>query len=186
MAVIVETGAIVANANAYCDVAYVTAYAAARALDFAGSDADKEAAIIKATDYVDARYSFSGARVSSSQELSWPRSGASDRDEGIEIAENVVPSVLKRAVAELAIKAFAGRALLEDQARGGRIVSQSVGAISVTYESGDGVDVGTKFGITGLLKGLVVNRTDNPQVYSGQSSSGGYFKSGQFDNEGVP
>lgn len=185
MAITVEDGTIVANANAYCDVAYVTAYASARGLDFAGGSADQEAAIIKATDYIDARYTFNGARVSAAQELAWPRTGAWDRSEGIEIGSTVIPSALKRAVAELAVKAFAGTELVEDLSRGGKVVSQTVGQISVTYESGDGVDVGTKFGIAGLLKGLIKNVDNEPFPYTAQENDSTYFTSGMFDNEGA-
>jgi hypothetical protein len=185
MAVIVETGAIIPNANAYCDAAYVLAYATARGLDFA-TGADADAAVVKATDYIDSRYTFNGGRVSSTQELAWPRTGAWDRAEQIEIASNAIPSVLKRAVAELAIKALAGTALVEDLARGGKIQSQSVGEISVTYETGDGIDVGTKFGITGLLKGLIRNTDEEPIPYTSQPNDSTYFKTGMFDNNGVP
>jgi len=61
MALIIETGVGVRNANAYVNSAYVTAYLTARNRQTENSwgsstDAVKEAAIVAATDYVDKRF----------------------------------------------------------------------------------------------------------------------------------
>jgi hypothetical protein len=61
MAFIVETGSGTANANAYCAVQFVTDYLTDRARESengwaASALADQQAAIIKATDYVDMRF----------------------------------------------------------------------------------------------------------------------------------
>jgi hypothetical protein len=61
MALIIETGAGVRNANAYVNAAYVTSYLTARNRQTengwaAATDAVKEAAIVAATDYVDKRF----------------------------------------------------------------------------------------------------------------------------------
>lgn len=180
----VEDGTGLEDANAYCEVAFASDYASLRGLEFDGDVADQQAALVKASDYIDARFEFRGSKKTYAQGLSWPRTGASDRSEGVTIPDNVVPKVLKRAVAELAIKVLAGTALIEDLARGGKVVSQSVGEISVTYSQD--ADPATKYGITDLLKGIVRESQDDPIPYSGSTVDGGTFTSGMFDNESVP
>lgn len=68
MAVIVENGTGVAGANSFVTVAFVTAYLTARNRQtengWAGSGAEEDAAVIEATDYIEARFSqlFKGAK----------------------------------------------------------------------------------------------------------------------------
>lgn len=74
MAIVVETGAIVANANSYVSLADARAYALARGVTLSAVDATLEPILIKAMDYLesfDAR--FKGDRVERDQPLSWPR-----------------------------------------------------------------------------------------------------------------
>lgn len=156
MALVKETGAGLLNSNAYNDVAGVELYMADRGLSWSGSPttAQKEAAIIKATDYIDATYRFIGNRASSSQALAWPRAQATDVVEGVDIATNIVPPAVIRATSELAVKVQTGTELLPDMDRGGMINSASVGPVSVSYQNG--APVGTVYGITGILKGLIL------------------------------
>lgn len=65
----------------------------------------KESAIVRATAWVDRRYSleFSGARVGGrSQALEWPRTGAIDRA-GQEVDSSSIPVEIKRAVFQAAL-----------------------------------------------------------------------------------
>lgn len=188
MALIKETGAGLSNANAYSDVAGVESYMADRGLTWSGSPsvAQKEAAIIKATDYIDATYRFIGNRASSSQALAWPRAQAADTVEGIDIASTIVPPAVIRATSELAVKVQTGSDLLPDLDRGGMINSASVGPVSVSYQNG--APVGTIYGITGILKGLTLK--DRGLPYGTTMSPAADFSSqpeqmfslGQFTN----
>lgn len=139
MTLIVEDGSGRADANAYVSVAEADAYFALRnnAAWAAAAAADKEAAIVRATDYLDAGYAFRGVRASQTQALAWPRLAAED-DAGRAIAG--VPEAVRRACIELALRALDGE-LLPDAPRGGRVKSESLGPLSVTYA--DGAPAGT-------------------------------------------
>lgn len=133
---------LVSEANAYADLDYVREYHADRGRDLSApgtADAALQAAIIKATDYVDKRYIFLGERRQRDQTTEWPRRDAYDRSgyliEGI-------PRAVKQAVAELAQRALS-TSLMSDPTRDdtGRTVlatSSGVGPLkeSVEYAAG--------------------------------------------------
>lgn len=130
---IVETGAGLANANAFCTVAQANAYHAARANIAWDAVAEPEAAIIKATDYMQQTYSarWKGVQATSAQALDWPRVG-------VVVNRWVVPSLtipadIANACAELALRA-ATVTLSPDV--GAQVTSETVGPISVSYAVG--------------------------------------------------
>lgn len=114
MALIVEDGSRVADANAYITVQFFRDWHSARGLSAAANDTGAyaqallEAAIIKATDYVDKRFAtkFVGVKYTRDQELQWPRQDAYDID-GDYIETDEVPKELQRAVVEYAKIALA-------------------------------------------------------------------------------
>ncbi len=102
MALIVEDGTIVADANGYITRDELVAYWTDRGVSLAATGGtQKEEAIIIATEYVDNNNRFKGAIVSSAQELAWPRFGVVD-DRDRSIASTVIPKALKSAVCEYA------------------------------------------------------------------------------------
>lgn len=128
MALIVEDGTGLSNAESYISVVDADTYHANRNNE-AWSDystAEKEAALRKATQYIDGRWGrrFAGEMWSMSQALCWPRTPTDWPDE--------IPLPLQHACAEVALRAAAAE-LEPDLERGGAIVSQSVGPLSVTY-----------------------------------------------------
>lgn len=133
MSLIVETGTGSATAESYISVVDADAYFLARnnAAWAALSTADKEAALRKATDYMTATYRsrWQGARVYPSQALDWPRADVIIEDVGVLIT--VVPEMVKRACAELALKAATAE-LNPDLTQG--VLQETVGPISVTYD----------------------------------------------------
>lgn len=95
----VEDGSIVAGANSLVDVAYANSYHLDRNnLSWDGSNEVKQAALIKATDYIQEKYSFSGDKVEADQPLDWPRSCVPNTN------YNVIPDRLKQAVCLLALE----------------------------------------------------------------------------------
>ena len=104
MAFTVETGARVPNANAYVTVAEFTAFHTDRGTDVSDfTTPDIQAAIVKATDYVDKRFGtrFVGDKHERSQSLQWPRLSAwTLQDDFIDGDE--IPVELKRAIYEYA------------------------------------------------------------------------------------
>lgn len=114
---IVETGAVVADANTLVSMANVTTYAALidnSTLWLSLTDAQREAAIIRAMQTIDSyEWRFQGYRVSSSQTLSWPRYDVYAFD--YLVSSSAIPTPLKNAQAELALReAVLARATLPD------------------------------------------------------------------------
>lgn len=110
MAIVVEDGTGIADAVSYLSVADADSHHAARGnirwTDASVTDASKEAALVKATDFADKFFGkrFIGYRYTQEQALEWPRAEAVDRDGYERFME--VPRELKKAVAELAVRAL--------------------------------------------------------------------------------
>ena len=139
MALTVETGTGMATANAYVSVADVVSYAANRGLAFEQAVSLQEAAIIRATAYIDARYGhrFSGSRLKDrDQALRWPRWDALDT-EGILIRSDEVPVEIRHATCEAAIRELATpNSLQPDYERGGQVKSLKAGSVEIVYADG--------------------------------------------------
>jgi hypothetical protein len=100
-----ETGAGLANANAYADVAdgdayheghlYATAWIAATL-------ANKEKALVMATRLIDGQVQFAGWKVTDAQALQWPRGSVRDPDGEDDLPADVVPAAVRDATCELA------------------------------------------------------------------------------------
>lgn len=151
-----------AAANSYVTVAETDAYFLARdvAAWAALTGAQKEASLISATDYLDATYEtqFKGLRASSTQALAWPREGVTV--DGVEIEPTVIPTRLKHAQMQLALKASAGELLADE---GQTVQRERVDVIEVSYAPGS----------TGGTLYVFVSRLLAPLVRGG--ASGGSF-----------
>lgn len=141
MALEVEDGSGKANAEAYLSVAGLDAYLASHGYTTAATEAQKEVALRKATEYLDGKFGerWTGYRRSRTQALDWPRLNGRD-DDGWPIASDEIPKELMDATAEAAYRALSAE-LEPDLAAGqASIASESkrLGPIgkSVTYVSG--------------------------------------------------
>lgn len=94
-----DTGSV-ADANAYIDVAFFAAYHLDRGLTVTGTTAEQQAAIVKATDYMDQRFTFIGEKPNQAQSTDWPRLDAEDSDDNLRTG---VPVEVKEACAEYAL-----------------------------------------------------------------------------------
>ena len=142
---IVEDGTGLAGANAYVSVEFADEYFSARKNEawIALDSAAKEAAIIKATDYLEAVYwgKWQGEKLKADQALAFPRKPFG------------MPAKFKFAVCELAIKANSGE-LLSDIER--LTTKEKVGSIEVEYSSS--ADPTTKYAyVCSLLKPFLKN-----------------------------
>ncbi len=103
-----------ANANAYVELTVADQYHEDRApLDAnwtAASDNLKNAAILKATELLDALFEWTGWVVDGTQALLWPRAGMVLLS-GYSVPLDTIPTELQRATAE-----FAGQLLASDRA----------------------------------------------------------------------
>lgn len=157
MALIVETGSGLTNADSYVSLTDANTYHVARGSSTwtasVPSDAVKEAALIKATDFIDARYRdrWKGRKNTSAQALTWPRTGAVIDGDGSEgfvagfgpvtngflISSDTIPELLKRAVSELALRSLAEELAPDVGPGAGSITQKKVGPLEVSYsESG--------------------------------------------------
>jgi hypothetical protein len=132
----VEDGTGLSTANSYASVAEADAYHALRGhTAWTGTDPEKEAALIRATAYIDGEYSsrWPGVRYTGEQALDWPRNGAADSDGYI---QEGVPTAVKVATVEAAlIELTDAGSLSVAQERGGAIIREKVGPIETEYAS---------------------------------------------------
>lgn len=133
MTLIIPPAAI---ANSLCSVADADAYHAARKNAAWGALAndDKEANLIKATDYLGQVYGqrWKGVRASSLQALDWPRYDVWAN--GYPVDSDSVPVAVANACAEMALRAITNPSLAPDVARLKKRVK--VGPIETEYVDG--------------------------------------------------
>lgn len=133
MALVVEDGTGLANAESYCSVAAADArHSAFGNTAWTGTDAVKEAALRRATAYLEQRFRdrWQGNRHTTAQALSWPRNSVVV-DGFIVVDSNVVPSDVANACADLALKALS-ETLNADLERG--IVREKTGPLETEYD----------------------------------------------------
>ena len=147
MALVVEDGTGLSNADSYVAVATVTAYltsmkSATELATWTGSSlANQERYCRVATQYLDSRYNgrLPGTKINASMSLLWPRRDVWDLD-GYEVDSESLPQKWKDACSELALRLAQGDTLLADVTEPGDIASESVtvGPISTstTYVGG--------------------------------------------------
>lgn len=152
MAFAVEDGSVVTGANSYADVTTADTYHSDRGNSSWSSlsTPQKQAALIKATDYIDQEYgpSFIGEQYSEGQALEWPRSGLSS------IGYDEIPDALIQAVCLLALEASTTD-LNPSLARGGAVKREKVDVVEVEYMDGAPSQT-VRPAISGLLRKLIV------------------------------
>lgn len=122
MALVVEDGTGRADAESYAAVAFADAYHTSLGNEAWGNAItdEKEAALRRATQYLDARYTFTGNPLTTTQALAWPRDAAPWPVKPLQVA-----------ACELALRALSG-ALYADQGDA-PVTEESVGPVSVKY-----------------------------------------------------
>lgn len=133
MALVVETGAGLSTAESYISVADADArHTALGNTTWTGTDASKEAALRRATQYMEQAYrqSWKGTRLYRDQALSWPRYGAVV--DGYDLESNYVPDDVANACADLALKALSAD-LAPDLERG--IKREKVGPLETEFDT---------------------------------------------------
>lgn len=140
MALVIEDGTIVADANSYASAADLTTYAGLRGVTLPTTDAEKEALLIKAMDYL-ARYrgKWKGERVAEAQELDFPRTGV--YVDNLLLPSDEIPRELFYAQLSLAVASISADLLpTADANQKGPVIEETVhGAITVKYANSDRV-----------------------------------------------
>jgi len=134
MSLICEDGSGKSDSESYISVADASSYHTARgntAWAALATDALREAALRRATDYMRQAYRsrWQGYKVNEDQALDWPRYGV--EVEGYAVDSDIVPTEVKNACAELALKASAAE-LNPDLTQG--VAREKVGQIEVEYD----------------------------------------------------
>ena len=153
MAFIVEDGSNISGSNSYITLAFADSYHADRG-EVAWSNASqatKEQAIIKATDYLDSHYIFKSTPVSANQSLKFPRT---------EFGNNVIPLPIQKATAIYSLFALDGNLYDSDKVEiSGNVKKtrskQKVGEIEVETEN--------EFQGSGTIREVHENRFDSIQ-----------------------
>ena len=110
-----------------------------------GTPAVKEAALVRASDYIDGRYRyktaagcwksmFRGVRAGGrTQTVEWPRFGAFD-SEGNDIADDVIPDEIERATyAAALVELVSPGSLSPEYVASGQVKREKVGPVEVEY-----------------------------------------------------
>lgn len=154
----IDVTASSASAVAYISASDADAYFAARAIaTWTGTDAAKEAALVRGADYLDRRYAgqWVGIRTLTAQSMAWPRTGVVDHD-GLTVDHLTVPEVIRRANAEAALLILTGTDLEPVLAGGVKREKVKAGPVETEteYLAGSAVRQ-TITAIDGLLAGYV-------------------------------
>jgi hypothetical protein len=148
--------------DAYVSVDFVTDYLTARGAEasWVAAGDKQEAAIIEATSFLDAAFSWVGRIADYSQSLAWPRVCAHDR-EGRLLEDIPVP--VQNACAELANLALGGRLMPMSLATGGAgIKTERIGDVEFDYDPG--IYVPTYEYVQALLRGIGGMRTGSSGI----------------------
>ena len=153
MAFVAEDGTGLVDANSYPTLAFADTYHADRgnASWALATEAARNAALIRATDYGDKRFGkrFRGWKQSKEQAREWPRMGAYD-DDGYQFEG--IPNQLLYAICEYALRALTTTPLAPDNASVGLSLNrEKVGPIEVERK----IDSGTR-------KSMLVDATSIP------------------------
>ena len=133
MTLIVEDGTGLATAESYVSVADAgTRHTNLGNTAWTGTDAVKEAALRRATQFMLQRYRgrWQGTRINSTQALDWPRSWVVV--DGYAVDADIVPVDVANACADLALKALS-ETLNADLERG--ILREKVGPLETEYDA---------------------------------------------------
>lgn len=179
MALIVENGSGLSNADSYITLLAFQTFCDSRGYNYdAFDDEVMEQRLRIATSYIDTIFRYKGARSKVEQALEFPRVDCLDWSS---LPVTGVPLRVKQACAELAFKALSEN-LYQDQDRGGRVVSESVGPISVSYA--EDAPTGKVWQLAhNLLQPFVRDKTlrKGPQ-WVAPVPEGTYFNAGMHDN----
>ena len=133
MALVVETGVGLADADSFISLVDARAFAAKYGITLPTNDTAAEVALRQGCQYVELQQKcFSGSRMTTTQALSWPRTGATNAY-GVEYADGEIPAQLGYAQVYAAAEYAAGTDVRATD-DGKAIASEQVtGAVAVSY-----------------------------------------------------
>jgi hypothetical protein len=141
---------LIVGQNSYIDTTDADSYFSERLNSdtWTGTN-EKEAALIQATKIIDT-YNFTGQKTDPSQKLKFPRTGV--YYDNVELPPDVIPTIIKDAVCELAIWLLTEDFTAPDDLA--KYSSVSVGALSVSVAGSSAPKLGN-FALPPLVLGLI-------------------------------
>lgn len=154
--------AVVVGTDVYYSVANADTYWAARTNTTwsSATTAQKEKALIEATQYIDGAYDFIGTQ-NPDKVLAWPRYDVYIQQgnfAGVSYDSDTIPPQVEKACAELALEALSAR-LVEVKDRGGAIKREKVDVIEVEYS--DFAPSGKTYSFTTMILKPLLKGTRN-------------------------
>lgn len=140
MALIIEDGSGIPNANSYIDIAYARQYASARGLTLPDDETAVESLIFNAMDKIESYWNrYQGKKSLPGNALQWPRQGVILYGSSLPTTE--IPKQVKDAAAQFAIDSQSEE-LMPNRTTTTAVVEERVeGAVTVKYaapETSDG------------------------------------------------
>jgi len=169
-------------ADYYGTLADADAYMQARGYAWTGTDADKEAALLRASQYIDGlsgapvagrpgcRTIFPGTKAGGRTQLrAWPRTGSVDRD-GQPVGPDEVPQEVVYATYEAAYRELASPGSLSPDFTASSLVKrEKVASLEVEYavseSAGNSAIIPVVSSINSLLYSLLVTRCGGPAFF---------------------
>lgn len=130
MALVIENGSGVADANSYATVAEARAYAAARGLTLPATDGPVETALVLACDKLES-YRYKGAKTDPANPLEWPRTAVYLPGAASALADDSIPVKLKQAQCQLAFDST--QTELQPTGTGREVTKEKVDVIEIEY-----------------------------------------------------
>ena len=155
--IVVEDGTIVADANAYIDVAYARQYALDRGVTLPVANDEVAAMIIQATDFLESfACDYQGTKTDpATQELQWPRIDVYFDESETAFPSDSIPKNLKKAQAAAVIAVSQGLSLLPNIVAQDYVTEETVGPITTKYANPLQAGIESRFtGVDALLAPL--------------------------------
>lgn len=166
----------------YGSLADANAYMAERGYAWTGTDAEKEAALLRGSDYVDGmngqavvgrdgcRMIYPGRKTDPAQVRLWPRTGAYYRDDGGTIDPSVVPVEVVQASYQAAWRELSSPgSLTPDYVASSIVKRETVGPLTQEYavssDTGNSAILPVVSAINSLLYSLLITRCGGPAVF---------------------
>lgn len=174
MAFLVEDGTGLAAATSLVDVATADTFWLDRGdVTWTGTAAVKQAALIKASDYIrnNAMFRWRGQKSTYAQSMPFPRTGCTERF-GQAVPSNVVPWQVAQSTCYLARAALTAE-LMPDLAHGGMVKSEKIDVLETSYAEGALPTTTIQF-VAGLLSPLLLQDWDpvNSVYYQNPNPAG--------------
>lgn len=158
--IIVENGAGIVNANSYINLDFINNYFLIRSSTWnEKTEQEKELLLIQASEFIDISFNWKGQRKTQNQGLAFPRKNLIDKDG---YALDNVPLKIKNAVCKVVEHILEGLNLYNNN-QNNAIISETVGSISIQYDTQKSIDKINFNDVDKMLTGLYTK--ENSKIF---------------------